>query len=126
MNRTYPTGSIQSNKLPLLPSRIPISSKRKEQDQADSGKLLPPLVSNRQDTNTNTIAQAVRRRHTQYSEKPVKKTRDDSAKYKLRLAEKDQRILETHEYIQVCTVTSIIFGCIVVFLAVSTNEINSL
>lgn len=104
MNRTYPTGSTQTSRPPLLPSRIPVSSKTKEQNRSfshqtdsESGRLLPPLVSNRQE------AQTIRRRHTHYSEKLAanNKSRDSSAKYKLQLAEKDQRLLETHEYIQV-------------------------
>ena len=112
LNRTYPSHHTHTSKLPLLPSRIPVSSKRKETNpdfhnfsrQPDLGKMLPPLAGAKQDSKSHG-PHPLKRRHTQYSEMtaPVgsSKSRDHSAKYKLRLAEKDQKILETHESIQV-------------------------
>jgi hypothetical protein len=96
MNRTYPTG--QRNSLPLIPSsRIPVSSKRKEQQQhlqAGPGRRdtkLPPINDRKVSNQYGKLAPPL----------PNGKRRENSAKYKLRLAEKDQRILETQEYIQV-------------------------
>ena len=105
LNRTYPS---HTTKLPLLPSRIPVASRRRDdlqssfQHQPTHSSSLPPLGPNRHDSKSNAVP-PLRRRHTQYSEKTQapNKSRDSSAKYKLRLAEKDQKILETHEYIQV-------------------------
>lgn len=98
MNRTYPTGHAVKPPPLLLPSRIPVASKRKEQNSGrqDTKALQLPPVDRRQHTN-----------HYAHSGKPPPppangKKRDSSAKYKLRLAEKDQKILETHEFIQVC------------------------
>ena len=95
MNRTYPTGhqAGKSSLLPLLPSRIPAPNRREIQQPQDHGRQetkLPPINDRR------TSFQ-----YGKFAPPPNGKRRDTSAKYKIRLAEKDQRILETQEYIQV-------------------------
>ena len=87
---SLPTSHAAKN--PLLPSRIPVPAKRKDQEFPRQDNRLPPI--DRRPTNQYA--------HTAKPPPANGKRRESSAKYKLRLAEKDQKILETHEFIQVC------------------------
>lgn len=108
-------------KNPLLPSRIPVSSKKvsghrelNNSMRQDSKPLLPPIE---------------RITYSLLNGKPIpssSKRRESSAKFKLRLAEKDQKILETHEYIQVWhSNTCIITVLEMRTMSVSTDESNT-
>lgn len=110
---TYPTTNVTSPKKALLPSRIPIiSSQRKPpismQQSSFShpevpSKFLPSLTSGRQEVKHRPLPQTQRWRPNHYvtTVSTRDKNKDINAKYRLLLAEKDQKILEGHEYIQV-------------------------
>ena len=108
MARTYP--STDSNAAGQ--SRIPVPSRRKESSQQEFSRgSLPPLVPERHSTKTSLhpgLSKKKSNNRYAYNVKTaplpeaIVKGRDSSAKYRLIIAEKDQKLLETQEYIQVC------------------------
>ena len=97
----------------FVQSRIPVPSQRKDSTQQRfQRQSLPPLVPERHDTKTSLLPVLPKRKTSNryaYNVKTaplpeaISKGRDNnSAKYRLLLAEKDQKLLETQEYIQVC------------------------
>ncbi len=109
LTRTYPTESNTAGKNQFNQSRIPIPARRKESSQQEFTRgSLPPLVE-RHNTKASLPPTLPKRKPSNRYAYNVKtapfpetlKGRDNIAKYKLLLAEKDQKLLETQEYIQV-------------------------
>ena len=110
MSRTYPTS------YPGKFSRIP---KRKTQQQqlnsprAHEKIMLPPIE--KQNFYRKPPPPAIR-----------SKRRENYEKYELRLAEKDQKLLEAHECIQVCVDWLYNLCPVNLVLSVPADEINTL
>lgn len=112
MNKTYPvTGSGLPPSFPS--SRIPLPANKKttlhlQHTSGQSAPLLhlPPLHSEEKHDTKPILPPVQRRRPIKYAHKvglPATtnaNNRDTSATVRIRLAEKDQRLLETQEYIQ--------------------------